>query len=355
MSCERQSLIAICTLTIILSVISAAGLIKMVHGLFKKNQKITKYFKITMICCGATNLLICLVITAANIDALMAPKSQNVSDISLHLAGGFLWLITKTSLFFMFHGKLYWPFVGSLFEYKRLYFRIFNAAFLMVVLFCIIYTFYSRITDNMPLSSKGFGFNIFRLVNAIFTILLLIVLNQRLYKLSAMEQTASSSNLELQITPNLNSICEYQTEAKVKEEEESVNEVSSTTRDVSTVDILTIMPSDYASNKSFVERDVFMDLLIKNSLLWFIIILSSIVNGLVWIIAVNVFGNKVIVVSICSLTTAIDSTLDTLCILLSCPICSDHYNKLCKCNDNNGDGCHQCCGSLCVRCVEVCA
>eukprot|EP00483_Globobulimina_turgida_P009982 UN10001 len=91
-----------------------------------------------------------------------------------------------------------------------------------------------------------------------------------------------------------------------------------------------------------------MELLIRNTLLWLFVLISNLLNGLIWIVGTNIVEQQFIYLSIAYCFTAIDAAINTACILLGCPICWYYYNLCCKKKDNY-TFCHKYCQLCCLR------
>eukprot|EP01084_Bolivina_argentea_P173056 299729_1 len=316
-------LVTACVFSSITSIFIIGLSAMLIHGLLTGNHGIQRFFKMTMILCGIANMLLCFLITSVYIFTL----TNNTYEEWFNSLVAFLWIVNKTSLFYMFHGKLYFSFIGSAFTYKTIYYKSINIFFAVIVSVSVLYFYYFVFADTDNFQTRSYGFLLFLFIHSLLTIFVLIQFNQRLFKLSVLQQTADK--IEIKKTAELGHTGKLETQ--------------STDLSHSSIDTKT----------SFTQSDVFMELLIKNSLLWFIIIICNFINGTTWIVALSVSSNTLSVVLIGYMTTSIDAYLNTLCMLLSCPICTQHYGILCKCEGRKTNGCHYHFQSLCVHFANI--
>eukprot|EP01084_Bolivina_argentea_P210934 358894_1 len=295
---------------IIASCITVAGTIKYSIGLFHHHKEILFYDKILMFSSIALNMVVSVTITSI----LFNISPNNTFPLWMEPVINIVWSISKLSLFFTFHGKLYYSFTGAaLFKYKSITFKACNFSMMAIYFICLMIEIYTRSQTDV-IKNLCIGVNTFRVIYLISIVYVLLFFNIRLYKLSLLSS-------EISKTQN--------------------NEPDFSTTDTNTQ----TQTSDCDCGESN-DSSVFMELLVRNSLLWLFVLIAHVTNSLIWVIGTQLYGTQFQYLFVAYTVVAADVALNTCCILLGCPICHFYYNLCCK-RKKGHTFCHKYCQLFC--------
>ena len=410
---EETILFILSIFAMISSIISIYLTIQFFHSFRDKSRSsdMFTYFKLTMTICCMLNLIATLAsstyiiwVTNTEIPVFYALHDSHYMRTITTLS----WHLSKVFIFYIFNGRLYYSFANSLYSYpKSLFIGLDIFVPLLLIISLSISLPYAYLPDLTPdqRQKQGIGYNVFRITFIILTLWLLLLFNKRLFQLFAFTQKVqptvemidSSSNINKETNTTVTTDLEVQTDLEIVNKPpqspshdsqpsqpspsspsgsnfESVGDdkcdIAQTSKlSLSSVSRRTIDIGDDGKER---KENFFMEILIKNSILWIIVCFANVITGTIYHFGLNfwfVFNEKGIPneVSLAFplLIQGIDSWVNTLCIFLSCSFGAVFYDIICKCRkppkcggklqkatNGNIKGCHGCCKSFCNRCAQ---